>query len=114
MIRRSHHWKALQRSKLDGCKFRRQHSVGNYILDFFCVSERLGIELDGEVHFNELAQEYDYERKIFLNHFGIKVIRFENFLVFQELEYVLHRIESHFGWWERDGDSTTPPFGHPS
>src|SRR5215470_7411657 len=39
-------WKALQSSKLDGRKFRRQHSVGNYILDFYCDSERLAIELD--------------------------------------------------------------------
>ena len=95
-------WKYLQRSKLDGRKFRRQHSVGCYIIDFFCVAERLAVELDGEVHFNELAQEYDTERKLFLNEFGIKVIRFENYLVFQESEYLLHRIRSNFGWWNKD------------
>ena len=95
-------WKYLQRSKLDGRKFRRQHSVGPYILDFLCVSERLGIELDGEVHFNDWAREYDYERKLFLEHYGIKVIRFENYLVFQEIDFVLDRISGNFGWWERD------------
>lgn len=93
-------WKALQNSSLQGRKFRRQHSVGPYILDFFCYSEHLGIELDGEVHFNEVAAQYDYERKLFLNSFGIKVLRFENFLVFQEREFVLHHIEAAFGWWE--------------
>lgn len=93
-------WKVLQKSKIEGRKFRRQHSVGNYILDFFCVSERLGIELDGAVHFNELAIQCDHERKLFLQHFGIKIIRFENFLVFQEMDYVIHRITSNFGWWQ--------------
>lgn len=97
-------WKIIQNSKLDGRKFRRQHSVGGYILDFYCPSEKLAIELDGQVHFNEIAQEYDYERKLFLQYFGIKVIRFENSQVFDELEFVLHTIRFNFGWQER----TTP------
>lgn len=105
-------WKSLQKSKLDGRKFRRQHSVGNYILDFFCVSEHLAVELDGEVHRNENAEIYDTERKLFLKHFGIKVIRFENYMVFQEREYVLATIKSFFGWKERENknasESTTP------
>jgi len=95
-------WSALRRSQLDGRKFRRQHSVGDYILDFYCPAERLAVELDGQVHRNERAELYDYERRLFLNHYGIKVIRFENFLVFDELEYVLFRIRSWFGWWERE------------
>ena len=93
-------WGYLKGSKLEGRKFRRQHSVGNYILDFYCPGERLAVELDGEVHFNENAMEYDYERKLFLESFGIKVIRFENRLVFEETEYVLNRISSYFGWQE--------------
>ncbi len=106
-------WKTLQNSKLNGRKFRRQHSVGTYILDFYCPSERLGIELDGEVHFNDAAREYDYERKLFLQYFGIRVVRFENELIFNELEYVLHRIRENFGWRERTTPSaeaaSTPP-----
>ncbi len=101
-------WNSLKNSQIDGRKFRRQHSVGNYILDFFCISEQLAIELDGEVHRNENAELYDLERKLFLKHFGIKVIRFENFLVFQEREYVLGIIRSFFGWRERERLSTTP------
>ena len=95
-------WKAIHRSQLDGRKFRRQHSVGNYILDFYCPTERLAVELDGQVHRNDIAEIQDYERKLFLNYYGIKVIRFENFLVFDELEYVLARIKSFFGWWQRE------------
>ena len=91
-------WKMLQGSRLGGRKFRRQHSVGSYILDFFCSAEKLAIELDGQVHMSGKAQEYDYERKLFLEFYGIKVIRFENKWVFEEPEFVLDQIKSHFGW----------------
>lgn len=46
-------WKVVQNKQFEGRKFRRQHSIGNYILDFYCSSEKLAIELDGEVHFND-------------------------------------------------------------
>jgi very-short-patch-repair endonuclease len=97
-------WKVIQNKQFEGRKFRRQHSVGNYILDFYCPSEKLAIELDGEVHFNETAREYDYERKLFLEHYGIKVLRFENKLVFEELGWVLGVVKSNFGW----NKTTTP------
>ena len=96
-------WNYLKGSKIDGRKFRRQHSVGVYILDFYCTSERLGVELDGEVHYNDWAREYDYERTLFLNSFDIKIIRFENRLVFEEIEFVIHQISSCFGWREDAG-----------
>ena len=88
----------LKGSKLRGRKFRRQHSFNSYILDFYCSSEKLAIELDGEVHNNERAAQYDYERKLFLEYFGIKVLRFENKAVFGSPEWVLEKIESNFGW----------------
>jgi very-short-patch-repair endonuclease len=91
-------WTLVQNSKLEGRKFRRQHSVGNYILDFYCPSEKLAIELDGEVHFNATAQEKDAERTLFLNYYGIKVLRFENKLVFEQTEQVLDEIKESFGW----------------
>ncbi len=91
-------WTLVQNSKLEGRKFRRQHSVGNYILDFYCPSEKLAIELDGEVHFNETAQLKDAERTMFLNYYGIKVLRFENKLVFEQTEQVLDEIKESFGW----------------
>jgi very-short-patch-repair endonuclease len=93
-------WTYIKNSKL-GRKFRRQHSVGRYILDFYCPSEMLAIELDGMVHFSATAMEYDRERKIFLEYFGIKVLRFENKMVFEDPEWVLDRIRFEFGWKER-------------
>ena len=55
-------WDSLKKSQLDGRKFRRQHSVGPFILDFYCPAEHLAIELDGQVHLALDAQEYDKER----------------------------------------------------
>ena len=52
-------WSMLKHSNLGGYKFRRQQSVGSYILDFYCPSERLAIELDGDSHFTADAVEYD-------------------------------------------------------
>ena len=69
-------WKYLQNSKLDGRKFRRQHSIKNYILDFYCPSEKLGIELDGSSHNGFASDEYDNERTAELNKLRIRIIRF--------------------------------------
>ena len=91
-------WTLLKGSQLAGRKFRRQHSVGSYILDFYCPSERLAVELDGAVHDSAEAQAYDRERDLFLEQFGIKVLRFENRLVFQQTEGVLMEIQRGFGW----------------
>lgn len=103
-------WNLLKQSQLAGRKFRRQHSVGYYILDFYCPSERLAIELDGAVHDTEGTQEYDCERDLFLNYYRIKVLRFENKLVFQQTEAVLTEIRKHFGWLkETTQPETTPP-----
>jgi very-short-patch-repair endonuclease len=91
-------WKVMQNSNFEGRKFRRQHSIGNYILDFYCPSEKLAIELDGQVHFNDISREYDYERRLFLEKQGVKVLRFENKRVFEDLEWMLDVIRSNFGW----------------
>jgi len=101
-------WSAIKNSQLAGRKSRRQHSVENYVLDFFCVTERLAVELDGEVHRNDVAEEYDLGRTLYLKSQGIKVIRFENFLVFQEFEYVLHRIQTNFEWWKPENNDSPP------
>ena len=87
--------KALQGSKLDGKKFRRQHSVGNYVVDFYCPECKLAIELDGEKHFNSLAGEYDLRRTQFLNACNIRVLRFENRAVFEHPDAVLEAIRKN-------------------
>ena len=101
-------WKSLQRSQVGGKKFRRQHSVGNYILDFYCPECRLAVELDGQGHFTSMMSEYDYRRTEFLRKLNIRVIRFENRLVFENLEWVLHAISEHL-----TTPATTPALGAP-
>ena len=87
-------WKCLQRSQILGKKFRRQHSVGPYILDFNCAERGLAVELDGDGHFTESA-ESDLVRTEFLRKKGIRVLRFENRLVFDALDCVLAEIEQN-------------------
>ncbi|MDH3976706.1 MAG: endonuclease domain-containing protein [Deltaproteobacteria bacterium] len=85
-------WACLQRSALEGHKFRRQHSVGAYILDFYCPAERLAIELDGDSHFTDEAIEYDNERTGYLNGLNIRVLRFMNSDIYDNLDSVCERI----------------------
>lgn len=94
-------WKILQKKQLDGRKFRRQHSVANYILDFYCPSEKLAIELDGQGHFEATQADYDYERDLFLQHVGIKVLRFENKWVWENTEGLIQAIKDEFGWYKK-------------
>jgi very-short-patch-repair endonuclease len=82
----------LKQSQLGDVKFRRQHSVGRYIVDFYCPSERLAIELDGDSHFTDEAREYDRERTAFLNSLNIRVLRFHNTDVYENLDAVCERI----------------------
>jgi len=89
-------WIQLKHSQLEGRKFRRQHSIGNYIVDFYCPEEQLAIELDGDPHFWEEGIQYDQIRDGYLNSKGIQVIRFENTWIFGDMEYVLHEIKKHF------------------
>ena len=89
-------WKNLKGKKLVGRKFRRQHSYGNYILDFYCPSERLAIELDGSHHYTAEGKENDRIRDQFLKDNDIKVIRFSNSEVEKKMEVVLERIKANF------------------
>jgi len=82
-------WSVLQNN---GYKFRRQHSVDYYILDFYCPAERLAIELDGDSHFTDEAIAYDHERTAYLNALNIRVLRFLNTDVYENLDAVCNSI----------------------
>ena len=89
-------WKNLQKRQLKGRKFRRQHSIENFIVDFYCPEEKLIIELDGEIHKNATAEEKDRKRDKRLEELGFKVLRFENKMVFDFLPSVLKEIDDNF------------------
>lgn len=85
-------WNCLQRKQLGGFKFRRQHSVGNYILDFYCPFKRVAIELDGARHFTLEGRKKDVKRDAYLKNQRISVLRFENKLIFENQSIVLDAI----------------------
>jgi very-short-patch-repair endonuclease len=89
-------WKLLKNKQIEGKKFRRQHSIENYIVDFYCSSERLIIELDGNPHGDYIQINKDEIRDNFFEKNGFKVLRFENRFVFQDPEYVIELIRSNF------------------
>jgi very-short-patch-repair endonuclease len=85
-------WRYLQRRQLLGTKFRRQHSIGRYVVDFYCSASNLAIELDGQSHYEILREDYEAERTRFLEAQGVEIIRFENRMVFEDIEVVLETI----------------------
>lgn len=86
-------WSKLKNSQL-GFKFRRQHSIGGYIADFYCPSKKIIIEIDGSQHFIGENKEYDKTRTSFLEDLGMKVLRFNNGEINTNINGVLLKIES--------------------
>ena len=78
-------WQIL-RGKQMGVKFRRQHGIGHYIVDFYCPELKLVIEVDGDSHISADAQAYDAVRHDFIASLGITTVRFTN-------DQVMHNIE---------------------
>ena len=95
-------WSVIKNRKLLGFKFRRQHSVGNYILDFYCPERKLAIELDGNQHYDKDSIEYDNYRDEFCKSIGIYTLRFSNFEIRRNLNVVLLKITDTLE------ESTTP------
>lgn len=95
-------WKSLRQRQLANYKFRRQHPVGDYILDFICLDARLVIELDGGQHLE--SSKYDQNRTLWLEQQGFRVLRFWNNEVMNNLDAVLNAI-----WQELCPDNLPPP-----
>ncbi len=96
-------WNYLKHRKLAGKKFRRQVSIGPYVVDFYCPDCALVIELDGAAHFGANIDEYEAKRTEFLERQGLRIIRFENKVLYDNLDAVLETIKQYI----RD---YSPPF----
>ncbi len=85
-------WSRLRARQLTGIKFRRQHPIGPYVLDFYCAEAHLAVEVDGSQHLESIAINQDQARTKFLENKSIKVIRFWNHEVLENLDAVLESI----------------------
>ncbi|TDS83100.1 endonuclease domain-containing protein [Comamonas sp. JUb58] len=85
-------WRHLRNRQLAGAKFRRQHPLGPYILDFVCLEHGLVVEVDGGQHADLQAQAYDQQRSAWLQQQGLQVLRFWNHEVVQQTNEVLAQL----------------------
>jgi very-short-patch-repair endonuclease len=89
-------WILLKNKQLEGRKFRRQHSIENYIVDFYCASEKLVIEVDGSIHDNLGQADADELRDRRLQILGFKTLRLDNDLVINYPDMALQLIKDNF------------------
>jgi len=85
-------WQHLKGRQVNNCKFRRQYSIGPFVLDFYCPELKLAIEIDGSSHDHEDAQAYDQERQKYIEALGITFLRFTNEQVYKNIESVVMSI----------------------
>ena len=99
-------WSRLRDRQLDGLKFRRQHPIGKFIIDFYCAEAKLCIEIDGDSHAEQV--EYDQARTAYLNELGYTIMRFTNREVFGQLEAVAQAIADECQRLIANDDSPSP------
>ena len=98
-------WRVLKDRQIEGIKFRRQFGADDYVLDFYSSELKLAVELDGATHYSIEGDEYDVTRSQILFHeFGIRILRFENREVLQELQRVVHEITDAVKMLKQGGD----------
>jgi very-short-patch-repair endonuclease len=85
-------WSQVRGKQVHDCRFRRQYSVGPFVIDFYAPSIKLAIELDGATHDSVESQEYDAGRQEQIESLGITFLRFSNDEVYHNLSSVLNRI----------------------
>jgi len=88
-------WAKLKNKQIKNYKFRRQHSIRKFIVDFYCPQTKLAIELDGDSHFvSAVAKVLDSRRQASLESLGIRVIRFTNREVYENMAGILENLEA--------------------
>jgi len=101
-------WALLRNRQFAGAKFRRQFSIGKYILDFYCPTCKIGIEADGGQHYEPIGEEKDNQRTNELSLLGITMLRFSNNDILQNIEGVWEIVQK-----ERS-ERQKPPSPQPS
>ena|SRR5260221_5626537 len=101
-------WSRLRAHRMDGRKFRRQHPLGRYIVDFVCLDSRLIIEVDGDSHGDDRREALDTQRTAFLEKLGFRVLRFWNDYVLTDLDNVTETIFDALGGTARPSPQPSP------
>ena len=96
-------WSRLRGRQLKGIKFRRQHGIGPYIVDFYCPEQSIVIELDGDSHADAEQIQKDQRRDRYLRSIGLKVVRYGNDDILKNLEGVLEDLQTRVS-----SESTSP------
>ena len=107
-------WQVLRKNKVRGCYFRRQHPISKFIVDFYCHELRLAVEIDGSYHALEQQQEHDSNRSAELENLGIKVIRFTNQAVIENIRKVERQMDEEVRKSGRAGSPGRSPPPQPS
>jgi very-short-patch-repair endonuclease len=85
-------WEELKKKEIFKARWKRQHPIDIFIVDFYCHKFKLAVEVDGEIHLNKEILEHDDGREYEIEKFGIKILRFTNKEVFEDIESVKKRI----------------------
>ncbi|WP_348688737.1 leucine--tRNA ligase [Zunongwangia profunda] len=106
-------WSQLSNKQLEGYKFRQQHLIGDFIVDFVCLSKKLVIEVDGGIH--KETKEYDEERTKILADRGFEVLRFKNEEVLGDIDVILEQVSNNLAqlkdYSDQENESNIPPSG---
>jgi very-short-patch-repair endonuclease len=101
-------WHRLRANQVEGLRFRRQHPIGAYTVDFVCLEKRLIVEIDGEHHTEPAHIEHDRRRDLWLNSEGYRLVRIPSTDVFQNIDGVMDGI-----WAVLQETPSVRPQGHP-
>jgi len=104
-------WEELRHGKFMGLKFRRQHPINRFIVDFYCHKHKLVIELDGSIHNLPEVAKNDKIREEELKDFGLEVLRFTNSIVLQNIQEVLNTMEEFVSPTEKNSAALFHPLG---
>ena len=88
-------WSKVRRKQFRGHQFYRQRIIGNYIVDFYCPKSKLVIETDGGQHYSEVGVDTDRLRDNYITDLGLRVLRFTNLDVLQNIEGILEHINEN-------------------
>lgn len=100
-------WQRLRRRQLEGYKFRRQHVIAGYVVDFYCPTLQLAVEVDGPIH--QYRRRQDQRRSQILSEWGVKILRFSSEAVMNEIEQVVVSLQDFIQKQDTDGCRAKAP-----